>query len=138
METRPRSQPSASAASRRPAANSPKGVRLAVTSIPDAHVLAWERRVAETGEEVEGTASRDAVPREGGRGKKGGSGKTARDTGTSEPTVRRAKKLDKLDLEIVKAADKAGLSRAAKLRIARKGVCTRNGFFREAETHLCK
>ena len=49
---------------------------------------------------------------------KGGNRKVARDTGASEKTVRRAKKLDGLPTDIKEAADKAGLSRNAKLRIA--------------------
>ena len=84
----------------------------------DQHVLEWEKVVAGVEREVRETSSRDEVSGKGGRGKKGGNSETARSTGTSEPTVRRAKKLDALPPEIKEAADKAGLSRNAKLRIA--------------------
>jgi len=80
----------------------------------DQHVLAWEKLVAGVEKEVAETASRDAVSSKGGRGREGGNRKTARDTGTSESTVRRAKKLADLPPEI-KEAD---ISRAAKIRVA--------------------
>ena len=84
----------------------------------DQHVLEWEKFVEGVEKEVEETCARAQVSSKGGRGKKGGDSKVARETGVGRDTVRRAKKLDKLPLAIKEAADKAGLSRAAKLRIA--------------------
>lgn len=80
----------------------------------DQHVLEWERVVMGVEKEV----SRHVTQNPAGGRPEGGNRKTARDTGTSEPTVRRAKKLDGLPQDIKEAADKAGLSRNAKLRIA--------------------
>jgi len=84
----------------------------------DLHVLEWDKVVAGVEKEVEDSGARAPLKPGHGRGSKGGDRQIARETGVGKDTVRRAKKLDKLPPEIKQAANRAGLSRAAKLRIA--------------------
>ena len=71
----------------------------------DQHVLEWERFVAGVEKEV----SRNDPRNPSGRMAQGRQQRVARGTGVDENTVRQAKKLDQLPLDVKEAADKAGL-----------------------------